>query len=584
MNKIITFLFLLMAGTILAAPPPPIVRNTYTTNYCTDLLVNCRGIIIANNNTSIVVNSQWNTVDNANISANISGGFGNNIMAGNDQAVIGGGTGNTIRPNTLASVIGGGSGNIVSDNAVYSVICGGLVNLISSAATQSAIVGGQGNSITYTLGADSLSFIGGGLLNTIDDYPLNVIVGGSGHTIAKGSSSFIGGGTDNGIDSLGGANTISGGNDNTISIQDAMGGYATIGGGRINTANSNYCTVAGGYENINLSLASTIGGGGHNTIQYLADHGTIAGGSLNSISNGSYSVIGGGSTNSITNGFASTISGGYDNHISSLYSTISGGFSNKIWGADSAYGFIGGGHFNEIRVNDSVIGGGFGNYISDANSGYVTISGGYYNYTLGNFTSIIGGRENTNASGDYSTILGGYSNRTEGAMAVVGGRSGCAIGDGTWFFKDNSSGRRSNNVANSFETYFTGGDNKLGVLNVTMTGTNRNLQGTRSDGVISPLIGLLSDTNRIRSSGANFGVIFNNSSDTFLTRMDNNGNWGFKTNIPQRIIHINGTGTNYAPIWLSQVNTNPPGVGATVKRHLNIILDDGQQYTIHLYQ
>lgn len=555
MKNIFIILCLFMGATLIAAPPPPIVRNTYTTNYCTDLLANCRGIIIANNNTSIVANPQWNTIVNPNIASTLSGGIGNSIQRDSTSSFIGSGQNNVIYPTTTFSSVVGGFNNIIvmlSSPNSYGFIGGGLQNSIQDGA---------------------YNVIGGGNLNVIEAAQASIIAGGSGNNINPGVGPVIGTGL-----------TISGGAFNAIDIEGGIAAYTTIGGGTLNLAFSNYCTVAGGVENFIFGLAGTVGGGGHNTIDTNADHGTISGGSLNSITNGSYCTIAGGSTNSITNGFASTISGGYNNHMDSQYSTIAGGLSNKIWGASSTYGFIGGGHFNVNQNFDSVIGGGFGNFIAAGASGDSTISGGMYNKTIGDFCTIIGGRENTNASGDYSTILGGYSNRTEGAVSVVGGRAGCAIGDGTWFFKDNSSGRRSNNVANSFETYFTGGDNKLGVLNVTMTGTNKNFQGTRSDGVVTPLIGLVSDTNRIRSSGANFGVIFNNSADTFLTRMDNSGNWGFGTNVPQAKIHILGTATNVAVLRFANCDTNAPVTPATYVRYLAIILDDGLKYFIPLAQ
>lgn len=554
MKTLLTILVLFVGAMVIAAPPPPLVRNTYTTNYCTDILINCRGIITANNNTSIVVNSQWNTIDNANIAAQVGGGLGNTISGpGSDTSLISGGNGNSIANGCTDSTIAGGSGNTIAANSTDCFIGGGFINAISGSVINSVVGGGTAN-----------------LLN-------------------NGSSSIIAGGEGNNIDSLGSFCTISGGSGNNIDINGIVGG-STIGGGVQNIGFTNYTTVAGGLENWVFSLAGTIGGGGHNTLATNADHGFIGGGSLNRITNGSYSAICGGSTNCITNGFASFIGGGYDNHTDGSYSYIGAGLSNTVWITNNGIGSsIGGGLYNAVRANRSVIAGGVENVISESVSGYSSIGGGYRNWSVGNFTTIIGGRENTNNSGDYSTILGGYSNRTDGAVSVAGGRSAWANGIGSWMLKDNSAGCYSNSVNDTFQLYFTGAGAegasiKLGVRDVWMTGTNRNLLATRSDGVVTPLIGLLSDTNRIRSSGANFGVIFNNSSDTLLTRMDNNGNWGFKTNVPQRILHVNGTGTNYAPMWFSQVNTNPPAGGAGVVRYLNIVLDDGLQYTIPLYR
>ena len=80
--------------------------------------------------------------------------------------------------------------------------------------------------------------------------------------------------------------TVSGGKRNT-----ASGTSATVGGGRTNTASGEYSTVGGGRENTASGKEATVGGGGGNTAS--ADNATVGGGLGNTASGGAATVPGG---------------------------------------------------------------------------------------------------------------------------------------------------------------------------------------------------------------------------------------------------------------------------------------------------
>ena len=117
---------------------------------------------------------------------------------------------------------------------------------------------------------------------------------GVGHRLTGGNSS-IAGGASNTNDM--GYSFIGGGNRNSIQGYSGNSAYAVIGGGQVNTiqTNGNYGTVGGGMENlIEFNVQhGTIGGGWGNVLQVGALRPTIAGGSRNTNA-ASWSAIGGG--------------------------------------------------------------------------------------------------------------------------------------------------------------------------------------------------------------------------------------------------------------------------------------------------
>jgi hypothetical protein len=140
-------------------------------------------------------------------------------------------------------------------------------------------------------------------------------------------------------------------------------------------------------------IGATIGGGGSRTLgvnNVLGNWGTVAGGKANTAGKTdanqflyTHATVGGGSNNSAT-GSWSTISGGSGNQASGDESTSSGGVNNVASGSDST------------------VAGGYGN---QATGGSATIAGGFLNKATGTATMIPGGDSNL-AQGLYSFAAG----------------------------------------------------------------------------------------------------------------------------------------------------------------------------------
>jgi hypothetical protein len=171
----------------------------------------------------------------------------------------------------------------------------------------------------------------------------NVIAGYSGNSVTAGAygAAISGGGYSSDAnrvtDYFG---TIGGGRGNRAgddagSTTDA--GFATVGGGYLNTAGGDYCTVAGGNGNSATETYSTIGGGYSNEASNFA---TIAGGWNNSAS-GEDAAIGGGLQNTAT-GARATVPGGSNNSAAGNYSFAAGRQAKAnndgcfVWGDASA--------------------------------------------------------------------------------------------------------------------------------------------------------------------------------------------------------------------------------------------------------
>jgi len=186
------------------------------------------------------------------------------------------------------------------------------------------------------LGGDSntasgeLSTVGGGGGNTASE--LSSTVGGGGNNMASGPSSggaTVGGGFGNtasgDVSSIGGGqsnqaigpqSTVGGGKDNRAN-GGASFGSATVGGGENNKIDANgWATIAGGRENTAKGQDSTIGGGSFNTVSSTND--VVAGGDSNTANAGS-----------------STVGGGFANTASGVFATVPGGASNEAGGTSS---------------------------------------------------------------------------------------------------------------------------------------------------------------------------------------------------------------------------------------------------------
>ena len=215
-------------------------------------------------------------------SSTVSGGIDN--TASGTESTVGGGISNTA--SGAKSTVGGGGGSTASD--IYTTVSGGKNNIANGTG---ATVGGG---VTNTASADYATVSGGGSTIPSDLTTANFAYDEHG--------------------------TIGGGGGNVVGVDDADATnqtYATIGGGKNNTASGAYATVGGGLAHLASSLVSTIGGGDSNTASGIG------------------STIGGDFTNT-ANKTSATVSGGSGNTASGAYSTVPGGSSN-IAGGDYSF-------------------------------------------------------------------------------------------------------------------------------------------------------------------------------------------------------------------------------------------------------
>ena len=248
----------------------------------------------------------------------IAGHSGNSVTAGAQGAVIGGGRDNSVYDSH--GTVGGGDGNQAGDNAgstddaVYATVGGGWSN--SASGYISTIAGGQHNSAST-----ERATIGGGAHNTADG-SYATISGGRFNTAGDGRST-VGGGESNASD--GWYSTVAGGRHNV-----ARGNSASVGGGYDNHATADYATIGGGARSDPFDDTSgnrvtdnygTIGGGGNNQ----------AGDDAGSTEDAMYATISGGRSNTAGKRYAS-VGGGDANAASGQYATVPGGQSNTAQG------------------------------------------------------------------------------------------------------------------------------------------------------------------------------------------------------------------------------------------------------------
>jgi hypothetical protein len=260
-----------------------------------------------------------------------------------------------------------------------------------------------------------------------DPITANVIAGSSANFVTPGvrGATIAGGGVPSGdsdpqfgseapnrvTDAYG---TIGGGYNNLAG--DGSGtlwdrGFATVGGGVVNTASGQVSTVSGGVLNTASGQASVVGGGDSNQATALAavvaggqgnqasaNHALVAGGTLNSAT-AETTVIGGGDRN-LASAFGAVVSGGQNNSASGVFTTIAGGDGNLAQGMRSA------------------ISGGFGNRSVGTGS---VISGGALNQTLGQDSTVAGGLQNV-ALGNFSIVSGGQLSCAGAPYSWTGGR------------------------------------------------------------------------------------------------------------------------------------------------------------------
>ena len=271
--------------------------------------------------------------------------------------------------------------------------------------------------------------------------------------------------------------TVGGGSHNLAGDGDGLTQdipWATVGGGRANTASGGYATVGGGYYNLALGNYATIAGGGPSDIAYpdttnnrvTDSYGTIGGGGNNQagdgdgdVTNTRYATVGGGWGNSAS-GLDATVGGGYQNEASGAETTIGGGVGNEATGYAST---VGGGLDNQATASFATIAGGGRSLVTDPNTAnvatdnYGTIGGGGHNQAGDNdgdptdatYATVCGGEENT-ASGWRATVAGGSYNDATGYVSVVGG------GD------SNAASAHSATVAGGYSNSATGSSSAIG--------------------------------------------------------------------------------------------------------------------------
>jgi hypothetical protein len=137
--------------------------------------------------------------------------------------------------------------------------------------------------------------------------------------------------------------------------------YATVSGGRSNTALGQGVTISGGQYNLGTSSSyqDVIGGGSGNLLN--DSYASVIGGGMTNTVSAQHTVVGGGYTNTASNNQA-TVSGGKFNAASGVAATVGGGRNNTASGYTST---VSGGVQNTATGLCSVIGGGGGRLIPD---------------------------------------------------------------------------------------------------------------------------------------------------------------------------------------------------------------------------
>jgi len=165
------------------------------------------------------------------------------------------------------------------------------------------------------------------------------------------------------------------------SVASGVVGAAIGGGGatdHINqvTADADYATVSGGRGNTATSEGATVGGGSFNNVSNV------------------WATVGGGYGNTASNGYA-TVGGGCDNDAEGYIATVGGGWNNGASGAGTT---VGGGSSNIASGGTATVGGGYSNTASGDNA---TVPGGDRNTAQGNWSFAAGHRAKANHDGTF---------------------------------------------------------------------------------------------------------------------------------------------------------------------------------------
>ena len=400
-----------------------------------------------------------------------------------------------------AAGISGTYGNAVTLSNAANRFTGNGSGLANVNATS---LGGQAVNNFWNTGGNGHTTDGLNFIGTTDNQALDFKVSNVRalrlEPTALGAPNLIGGSAANGITSGGMADTIAGGDGNSI---DIFGDPPIV-------ATANHSVISGGYQN---------------HIQN-ADLGIIAGGDANIITNAPDAVISGGQGNFIGDlpdnggiGSDSLIAGGANNRIfHSHYSSIGGGAGNVVTNANG--GLVGGGEYNTIYGFGGLadtIAGGEGNIIT--NGGCASIGGGYLN--------VVGdGLHNST----YATIPGGYGNYAVGAYSFAAGYFAQATNQGAFVWSDSLAtpfGLFSSAANNEFAVRARGGVRLVtDGAGLTVDGLHVNVPASSlSSGAHSIIAGGIQNTNYADnatiSGGAGNQILLGSDDSTIAGGMNN---------------------------------------------------------------
>lgn len=283
---------------------------------------------VASGNGAAVGGGEANSASDSN--ATVSGGQNNDASA--FYTTVAGGEGNLA--GALHATVGGGLNN-TADTKSGTTVAGGVGN---DALNLSATVGGGQNNSAE----GDYATISGGESNYINSQ--NATVGGGKDNQARGAQSTIGGGQEN--YAPGNTSTIAGGFENDIRerfgtvgggwLNSVSADFGTIaGGGPSDTTDS---TSRINSNNEVYDNYGTVGGGGNNA----------AGSSGSDQTNAEFATVGGGRGNTAS-ATGATVPGGRDNTADGDYSFAAGrgAFANAdgtfVWSDSSSSGFQGAG-------------------------------------------------------------------------------------------------------------------------------------------------------------------------------------------------------------------------------------------------
>lgn len=340
-------------------------------------------------------------------SPNIVGGYAGNSAAGATGAAIAGG-GRDLAINHVTGdfgAVGGGAGNAVGGYAA-------------------TVGGGEQHSA-----AGAYAVIGGGQQNTAGE---RAVVGGGRNNQAGGSYAIVSGGNAN--DASAAFASVGGGASNKVT-----GNFAVVGGGSYNDAQANYATILGGgpFDEGNPTTTNNrvsdeygaIGGGGGNSAgdgdgdASSAPFATVSGGRQNT-AGGGYSAVAGGNSNTAI-GYAAVIAGGASNSANSNFATVSGGSGNSV---GNQYATVSGGRNNTAANTYATVSGGYEN---NATGAFATVPGGVQNAASGNYSLAAGQGASAAHAGSFvwsDSNTDSFSSTADDQFLV---RAGGGVGIGT---------------------------------------------------------------------------------------------------------------------------------------------------------